>query len=425
MVWQAPSDDEKPKKRDEKADRDEKSDREDGASQDDKPSVDPWRGSKMDHEDGPPDLDEALKKLHDNVVEFFGGKGKGAGGPEEAGSGGFGIAFSLLILLGFVLWVLSGIIIVSPMEKAVVLRFGAFKEILDPGPHWIPRIIDSEQKLNVTKIHSYDYRDQMLNKDENIVYVSMSVFYRIKEPDNYLFSVVDPIVSLRQATASALRQVVGHTSLDKVMTTGREEVGEHVQKLLIDIINRYHTGLEVTEVTIQEVKAPAQVQAAFDDAIKAREDEQRFIDKAKAYVASVLPIAEGKAQRVIEEAKADKEQTIFRAKGDVSQFEALLPEYNNAPKVTEERLYLDTFETILSRTTKVLVDVTKGGNNQLLYLPLDKLFQNRTQLSLNEKTTENGSDATSSYSNVSTIKDKSHDKSRMNRDSYQRPTRSY
>lgn len=417
MAWQAPNDDENSHQDENSEQKKEKNKR----------PVDPWRAdSHRDDEEGPPDLDEAFKELQKKLGGIFGG-GKGNGASASDDNGGFGIALSLLIVLGLALWALSGIIIVRPSEKAVVLRFGEYRTTLEPGPHWIPRVVDSDQKIDVKKIHNYDYSDQMLNKDENIVYVSMSVFYRVEDPAKYLFNVVDPSVSLKQATASALRQVVGHTTLDEVMTTGREEVGNKVQDLIKVILSRYQTGIQVTEVNIQEVKAPPQVQEAFDDAIKAREDEQRYIDKAKAYTAGVVPVAEGNAQRLIEEAKAYKGRMVLRARGDVARYKALLPEYLRAPRVTRERLYIDTLETVLSKTSKIFLDTAKGGSNQMIYLPLDQLIKQRQATNETDDvqlsdSSENTSDTQYSASNVSTV---NRYPTRMSRSSYQRPTRSY
>tara|TARA_R110002126_G_scaffold187410_1_gene336068 strand:+ start:61467 stop:62657 length:1191 start_codon:yes stop_codon:yes gene_type:complete len=338
---------------------------------------DPWRSK-----DQPPDLDEALKQLQIKLKKLFSnGKSKSGGSSnrKKGGSGGgAGVGLSdggplLFILLGLgaiVLWALSGIFIIDPAEEAAILRFGRYVGTVGAGPHWIPRIISSKIVVNVDRILDYSYSAQMLTRDENLVSVALVVQYRIEDLEDYLFSVADPIDSLKQATSSALRQVVGTTSLDQIITEGRELWGANVQESLISILASYKTGIKVVNVSPQPARAPENVQDAFDDAIKAQEDEKRFKEQARAYEARVVPIAEGNAKRITAEAKAGSEQAVLRAKGDVAEFLALLPEYLRAPHVTSQRLYLETMQRVLGRSSTIVVD-GKAGN--LLYLPLDKL----------------------------------------------------
>lgn len=338
---------------------------------------DPWRSK-----DQPPDLDEALKQLQIKLKKLFSnGKSKSGGSSnrKKGGSGGgAGAGFSdggplLFILLGLgaiVLWALSGIFIIDPAEEAAILRFGRYVGTVGAGPHWIPRIISSKIVVNVDRILDYSYSAQMLTRDENLVSVALVVQYRIEDLEDYLFSVADPIDSLKQATSSALRQVVGTTSLDQIITEGRELWGANVQESLISILASYKTGIKVVNVSPQPARAPENVQDAFDDAIKAQEDEKRFKEQARAYEARVVPIAEGNAKRITAEAKAGSEQAVLRAKGDVAEFLALLPEYLRSPHVTSQRLYLETMQRVLGRSSTIVVD-GKAGN--LLYLPLDKL----------------------------------------------------
>ncbi|MCH9756561.1 MAG: FtsH protease activity modulator HflK [Gammaproteobacteria bacterium] len=331
----------------------------------------PW-GSK----DQPPDLDEALKRLQRQIKKMFSGGGKpgsplksvGASDEKSDAPGPFLVIFLALAVL--FLWGLSGIFIVDPAEEAAILRFGRYVKTVGPGPHWIPRLIESKVLVNVERVSDYSYTAQMLTRDENLVSVALVVQYRIGDLEAYLFNVSDPIESLQQATSSALRQVIGTTRLDEIITEGRELWGSNVQESLVAILSSYKTGIKVINVSPQPARAPENVQDAFDDAIKAQEDEKRFKEQARAYEARVVPIAEGNAKRVMAAAKASAEQFVLRAKGDVAEFVALLPEYLRSPAVTSERLYLEVMQRVLSRSSTIVVD-GKAGN--LLYLPLDKL----------------------------------------------------
>lgn len=324
---------------------------------------DPWKPSSRSPQT-PPDLEEMLKKFFKRINNTF-----------KNGQNGSGTTKSKYINSSFIggivllLWFLSGIFIVDPAEQAVILLFGKYRTTLGPGPHWIPRLIESAYIVNEQQILTYSYESQMLTKDENIVSVALAIQYRINNAKNYLFNVINPGSSLQQATASALRQVIGRTTLDDVLTRGRERVRQEVTTQLNNILARYQTGLLVTDVAMQPARAPDEVKEAFDDAIKAQEDEQRFINQAQAYAMQVIPTAKGQAQRIAADAKAYKEQVVLNAKGNVATFLALLPEYQKAPEVTRQRLYLDTIESVLMATSKVLVN--SNGNN-LFYLPFDK-----------------------------------------------------
>ncbi|MCW8386518.1 FtsH protease activity modulator HflK [Fluoribacter dumoffii] len=327
---------------------------------------DPWKGKNQ-----PPDLDEALKRAHAKLKKMiFGGSNKPGNEPTKKSNGGL-IAIAV-ISAAFILWVLSGIFIVDPAEQAVILRFGKYVETVGPGPHWIPRILSSKVILNVDRVLDYSYSAQMLTSDENLVSVSLAVQYRIGDLKEYLFNVANPEESLQQATSSALRQVVGTTTLDQMITEGREVWGNQVQETLIKILNPYNTGIVIVNVAPQPARAPESVQDAFDDAIKAQEDEKRFKEQAYAYAAKVVPIAEGKASRIQQEAEAYSKQIVLGAQGEVAEFLALLPQYTIAPKIMAERMYLDTMQKVLNKSSKIIVD-SKSGN--LLYLPLDKLFE--------------------------------------------------
>ncbi len=329
--------------------------------------------------DSPPELDELLKK----ALSFITGKSAKRKDDSSSHSNSpkseqndfdltWGIAGLIFAVLA-VLWVVAGIFVVSPAQRAVVLRFGQYTETVGPGPHWIPAMIDSEQKVNVQQVSNFNYSAEMLTTDENIVSVSLAVQYRIDFPKNYLFNVVDPVESLQQATASALRQVIGQTTLDDVLTTGRAQVRDEVAQLLNKMLVRYKTGILVTDVTLQPAKPPEEVTSAFDDAIKAREDEQRYINQAQAYAKKVIPVAQGQASRLTQEAQAYKTNVVLNAKANVASFLSILPEYQLAPVVTKDRIYLDAMQAVFGHSSKIFIDAKNGHN--MLYLPLNQIMQ--------------------------------------------------
>lgn len=329
---------------------------------------DPWGGGDQ----GPPDLDEALKKLQARFAGLFGGSG---GGSSSSGgtSGISGAALGLLLGVVLLIWAALGIYQVDEQERGVVLRFGKFYDTVQPGLHWNPPLIDEVSLLNITKVRSVSFREIMLTQDENIVEVKLSVQYVIDDPVNFVLKVRDPERSLQHAAQSALRHVAGGATMDMVLTEGRAQLAVDVQQRLQEYLNLYQTGILVSKVTIDESKPPTQVQAAFDDVIKAREDEERLQNEAQAYANEIVPVARGGAQRQIEEANAYKEQVIANAEGEAERFSRLLTEYRKSPEVTRERLYLEAVQGVLSQTNKVMVDV-EGGNN-VMYLPLDKMAE--------------------------------------------------
>lgn len=334
---------------------------------------DPWSGKNQ-----PPDLDELLKRFQKKIKSMLGagvGRGKTDNTLSPNGTSGFFAMLATGVVL--ILWALSGIYIVDPAEQAVVMRFGKYIKTVGPGPHWIPRLIETKQTVNVDRVSDYSYSAQMLTKDENLVSVAVAVQYRIGSLEDYLFNVADPEESLQQATSSALRQVVGATTLDQIITEGREAWGNNVQDVLVKILADYKIGIVIGNVSPQPARAPESVQEAFDDAIKAQEDEKRFKEQARAYEARVVPIAMGNAKRIREEAKAYSEQVVLQAKGETAEFLSLLPEYVKSPFVTSSRMYIDAMQTVLTNSSKILVDA-KASN--LLYLPLDKLAMNQDAL---------------------------------------------
>ena len=326
---------------------------------------------------GPPDLDEAFRKLQDSLNGLFGG-GKKRSGDSSGGSskgGGFGLLFlAFAVLAAF--WLYSAIYVVDEQEQAVVLRFGKYHETVGPGLNIYFPPIDRKFQENVTRERAYSKQGQMLTEDENIIEVPLTVQYRISNLQDFVLNVDMPETSLQHATDSAVRHVVGSTEMDQVLTEGREQMATDVRERLQRFLDNYRTGITVTQVNLQSAAAPREVQEAFDDVIRAREDEQREKNLAETYANGVVPEARGQAQRLIEEASGYRDEVISRAQGEADRFTALVTEYRKAPEVTRERLYLETMQTMMSNTSKVLVTGDKGQNN-LLYLPLDKMIESR------------------------------------------------
>ena len=344
---------------------------------------DPWSG-KGGGEQGPPDLDEVVRKLQERLGGLFGGN-KPSGGSTSGGGGGFNLpggdfssrAIGIIVGILLVIWLATGIYIVEPAERGVVTRFGAYVDTTGPGPHWhVPWPFESVVKVNVDEISTFSHSASMLTQDENIVDVELTVQSRIQDAGDYLFQVADPDQTLRDATVTVVRVTVGGSKLDFVMTEGRGAVAVTIQERVQALMDQYKTGLLVTSVNMQPAKPPEQVKAAFDDAIKAREDKERLENQAEAYANEVLPQARGEAARIIADARAYRDQVIARSEGETARFTAILTEYLMAPEVTRQRLYLETMEQVLGESNKVIIDVEDGGNS-LLYLPLDQLMKQR------------------------------------------------
>ena len=330
---------------------------------------DPWGGNRGDQ--GPPDIDEALKKLKEKL-SMFGGKGGGSNGkPDGANIKGLIPA----VLLGLVLvWGLLGFYQVDETENAVVLRLGEYNETIEAsGLKWNPRLIDKVFIVGVTEERQYSTRGLMLTQDENIVEVALSVQYNISGAKDFILSIKDPEITLQQATDSALRHTVGSTGLDGVISSERLQVADGTTEKLQDLLDLYSSGINIVKINIEDARPPNEVKAAYDDVIEAREDLERLVNEAQAYSNGIIPEARGEAQRLREEAQGYLSQVVSKSSGEASRFTALLKEYQKAPKVTRERLYIDAIEQVMTESTKVLMD-TEGGNN-MLYLPLDKLVQ--------------------------------------------------
>lgn len=342
-------------------------------------SKDPWGNNN----DGPPDLDEALKRFQERFGGLFGGgKGNGSGGAASAGGGPTLGSIGLLLGVIALIWGALGFYQIDQQEEAVVLRLGKYHETTGPGLHWNPRFIDSVNIENVTRVRAISHSAHMLTEDENIVDVALSVQYTVNDLQKYFLAIKNPEVSLQHATESSLRHVVGGSLMDEVLTAGREQISVEVQERLQAYVDLYQTGILVAKVNVEGTQPPEEVKEAFDDVIKAREDEVRSRNEAESYANKIVPEARGLAQRQLEEANAYKEQVVANSEGESERFEKLLAEYRKAPQVTRERLYLDAVQGVMSRSSKVMIDV-EGGNN-MLYLPLDKIVQQQNTTTSNE-----------------------------------------
>lgn len=325
----------------------------------------------------PPDLEDVFNNLLKKMGANKGSNGNGSS-PSPA-SFPLGKILPLAAILAVIVWGASGFYTVKEAERGVVTRFGKLNEIVQPGLNWKPTFVDEVNPVNIERVLELKTNGSMLTQDENMVQVEMTVQYRVEDPAAYLFNVKNPDDSLKQATDSALRYVIGHMTMDDILTTGRAVVREKTWNALREIIKSYDMGLIVTDVNFQYARPPEEVKAAFDDAIKAQEDEQRLIREAEAYARGQEPIARGQAQRILEQANAYKEQVVLNAKGEVERFTKLLPEYKLAPEIMRERLYIQTMEKIMKNTPKLMMD---GGNNNLTVLPIDKLMANRPQMAV-------------------------------------------
>ncbi len=355
---------------------------------------DPWSGKSGGDQQGPPDLDEVVRKLQESLGGLFGGKkrpsapepddqgggpggGRGGGFPSLPGGGLNGKVFGVLGGILLVVWLLSGIYIIQPAERGVVLRFGAYAYMTEPGPHWrIPYPIEEVVKVNVDEISSFTHKASMLTQDENIVELELTVQSRIQDAADYLFQDQTPEKTLRDATETEVRKTIGASKLDFILTEGRGAIAVSIKDRVQNLMNQYKTGLEVTSVNMQPAKPPEQVKDAFDDAIKAREDKERLENKAEAYANEIVPQARGEAARMEADAKAYRDRVIASAEGESARFLSVLGEYAKAPEVTRERLYLETMEKVLGESNKVLLDVKEGANS-LVYLPLDQLINKK------------------------------------------------
>jgi membrane protease subunit HflK len=335
--------------------------------------------------DGPPDLDEIWSRLRQKLPGIFGGKGGGRD-PGDAGGRRFPGGVWILIGLVVVIWLASGFYIVDASQRGVVLRFGKYLQTTEPGPNWhLPYPIETVEIVNLSQVRTLEvgYRTNVKNKvlkeslmltdDENIVDLQFAVQYVLKDPKEFLFYNRSPDDSVMQVAETAMREIVGKSKMDFVLYEGRESIRAQAQKLMQQILDRYQSGVAISQVTMQQAQPPEQVQAAFDDAVKASQDRERQINEGQAYANDVVPKARGSASRLMQEADGYKQRIIATAEGEASRFHQIQTEYSRAPAVTRERMYLDTMQQVLSNTSKVIIDQKAGSN--LLFLPLDKLLQ--------------------------------------------------
>lgn len=326
----------------------------------------PWNSGGR--KDGPPDLDKVVRDLQRKISGMFGGRGGGSGGA-VAGAG-----LGLIGAAAVVLWALSGFYQVDEAERGVVLQFGSFHEITMPGLHWhIPYPIQRVEKVNVAQVDSFTHSTRMLTADENIVTVDLRVQFRRADARAFLFNVRFPEETLGEVTETAIREVVGKSQLDFVLTEGRTEVAARTREIIQATLDSYGAGIEITSVNLEDSNFPSQVEAAVQDAIKAREDRERLALEAEAYANDVVPRARGNAARLIQSAEAYREQVIAEAEGETDRFLALLTEYQRAPGVTRQRLYYETMEQVLGGANKVILDAKDSGT--LMYLPIDELIK--------------------------------------------------
>lgn len=320
----------------------------------------PWGGGGGNKGGNPPGLDELLKKLNG----LFGG-GSGGGGDMKEGDFFKWAAIGVLVL-----WAVFGFYRVEQAEEAVIFRFGKVYGTQSAGLHWNPPLVDRVQKVNIQRVEQSSLNATMITEDANIVDIALSVQYRISDAKSYLMQVSDPEASLIHASESALRHVVGSSKMVYILNEGRATIARDVQPRLQNYLDSYKTGLTVTGVNVLEALPPKEVKAAFDDVIRAKEDKERLKNQAETYANGIVPEARGQAARLLAEAEGYKLEVVDRATGDAARFDQLITEYRKAPAVTRTRLYQETMESVLARTTKILVE---GGNNQMLYLPLDKM----------------------------------------------------
>lgn len=324
---------------------------------------------------GPPDLDEAWRKARRRLKSVFGGGVGGGGGGLGAGGPGAPAILGIIALV-LVVWLATGIFTVDDAERGVVLRFGAYERTVDPGLHWrIPWPVESVERVNVNEIRRFNHRTMMLTQDENIVDVDLNVQYKVSNPHAYLFNVEEPGRTLHEVTESAVREVVGTNVMDFILLgEGRTFLEATTLSLVQETLLAYEAGIEVTQVNLQDANFPQAVQPAVEDAIKAREDRERLQLEAESYANDVIPRARGGAAREVEQAEGYRARLVNQAEGDAARFTQLLTEYQLAPGVTRERLYLEALEEVLGRTPKVLLDVSEGTGN-MIYLPVDKLLE--------------------------------------------------
>lgn len=335
----------------------------------------PW-GKKNDA-DGPPDLDQVLQNIKNKIAGLFGKKSNIGGNIPMRGNSGPSLQ-SWLTIIGVVLialYLVFGFYTIASYEQGVITRFGKYDRTVTSGLHWLPVFVDKVHKVNTENLKSSRHSDWMLTKDENIILVEMEVQYRIIDAEKYLFNVATPDLVLAEAADSALRQVIGDSNTDDVLTNKKQQIAEAIKEHLIDTLNMYDAGFHIEAVNFRDSRPPDDVKDAFDDVTKSREDRERLKLQAEAYSNTIIPEAEGAAQKIISEAEAYKEQVILAAIGEAQRFNLILPGYLRSPQVTKTRMYMDTIEEVLTNTTKIIINGNTGNN--MIYVPLDKMMDRK------------------------------------------------
>jgi modulator of FtsH protease HflK len=323
----------------------------------------PW-GKKPDKQ-GPPDLEDMIKN-------FFGGKKKKSSGGSGSGNGnsdlsGLKFLIPIVVVIAGIIWGLSGIFIVQPAEQAGVLRFGKYVKTVNPGMHWYPRFIERVIKVNVDEVNTIKLNKEMLTSRENIVHVAFTAQYHVGNVEDYLFNVINPVNTLTQSLDSSVRQSIGQNQLDKILTTGRAQITEEVRQELETLLKSYKSGIAINEVVMQPAQAPDAVKSAFDDVIKAREDREKMQNVAESYANRVVPVASGRAQRLLDEAGAYKQKVELQSVANIARFNSLLPVYKEEPSIVRSQLYFETMQSVLRDSKVFLVD--GDGANNLFYWP--------------------------------------------------------
>lgn len=374
---------------------------------------DPW-GQKGGR-GGPPDLDEIVRNIQKNLRGVFGGRRGGGSGGGGGGSFPGTAGISAILVVALVVWALTGFYVVEEGTRGVVLRFGAYKATTMPGLQWhIPWPVEQVNTVNIQQVNTVEigYRTTgqgqeqsvprealMLTRDENIVDINLAVQYDIKNPEDLIFHVADhPQIVVRGATESALREVVGTNNMDFVLTEGRATVVDKTKELLQQVLDRYRTGINIIAVEMQDAQPPKEVKPAFDDAVKAREDQVRLINEAEAYRNDIIPRARGQSARILQEAEGYKEAIIAQAEGEASRFEQILKEYRRAPDITRERMYIEKMEKVFTNASKLMIDQKEGNN--VIYLPLDQLMRQRRVDTSSSSSSSSSSGSTASGNNA-------------------------
>ena len=335
--------------------------------------------------DGPPDLDQLWRDFNQRLNRMFGRTGGGDGGGFRPDMRGAGIGAGVVAAIILVLWLISGFFIVQEGQTGVVMTFGRYSHMTPAGFNWRwPAPIQTHEIVNISTVRTVEvgYRSSVRNKvareslmltdDENIIDIQFAVQYKLKNASEWVFNNRDQEETVKQVAESAIREIVGKSKMDFVLYEGREKVAFEVSQLMQQILDRYKTGVQITNVTMQGVQPPEQVQAAFDDAVKAGQDRERLKNEGQAYANDVVPKARGAASRLAQESEGYRARIIANAEGEAARFKQVLVEYQKAPAVTRDRMYLDTMQQIFSSTTKLMVD--SRSSNNLMYLPLDKLI---------------------------------------------------